>query len=66
MRFNEFAPTNKNHSVAPIKPLNPSQARIEALKKQKERAGTALDAERKRQKIIKARQNLQNVLRNNV
>lgn len=34
--------------IQPIKPLNPSQAHIEALKKQKERAGTALDAERKR------------------
>jgi len=46
------------HSVAPIKPLNPSQARIEALKKQKERAKTALDAERKRQKVSKAQENL--------
>lgn len=44
--------------IQPIKPLNPSQARIEALKKQKERAGTALDAERKRQKLSKAQENL--------
>ncbi|MDH6421598.1 hypothetical protein M2131_001539 [Polynucleobacter sphagniphilus] len=55
MRFSEIANT---HSVAPIKPLNPSQARIEALKMQKERAGTALDAERKRQKVSKAQENL--------
>ncbi|WP_216225446.1 hypothetical protein [Polynucleobacter sp. MG-27-Goln-C1] len=46
------------HSVATIKPLNPSQARIEALKAQKERAKTALDAERKRQKVSKAQEKL--------
>ena len=55
MRYEEIA---EKHSVTPIKPLNPSQARIEALKKQKERAGTALDAERKRQKVSKAQENL--------
>jgi hypothetical protein len=60
MRFNEFAiKTNNKQSVAPIKPLTPQQARLNALKTQKERAGTALDSERKRQKIQKAQQNLQ-------
>jgi hypothetical protein len=52
MRLKEF------NQPVPIKPLNPSQARIEALKKQKERAKTALDAERKRQKVSKAQENL--------
>lgn len=52
MRLKEF------NQVNPIKPLTPSQARLEALKKQKERAGTALDAERKRQKVSKAQENL--------
>jgi hypothetical protein len=55
MRYKEIT---EMHSVTPIKPLTPSQARLEALKKQKERAGTALDAERKRQKVSKAQENL--------
>jgi hypothetical protein len=52
MRLREF------NKPASIKPLNTSQARIEALKNQKERAKTALDAERKRQKVSKAQENL--------
>ena len=59
MRFNEFATTNKNHSVAPTTPLTPQQARLDALKRQKDNVGKALDTERKRQKIVKAQQNLQ-------
>lgn len=51
MRINEI--TSK-----PIKPLTPDKARIESLKKQKERAGDALKAERERQKIHKAQQNI--------
>lgn len=45
MRLSEFAT---------IKPLTPEQARIEALKNQKSRAGDALQAERDRQKRKKA------------
>jgi len=46
MRFFEFQT---------IKPLTPEQSRINALKQQKERASTALTAERTRQKQAKAR-----------
>jgi hypothetical protein len=49
MRLKEFAT---------VIPLTPQQGRIEALKMQKERAKTALDAERKRQKVSKAQENL--------
>ena len=52
MRFNEFASVIK-------KPLNPSQARLDALKRQKDNVSQALDTERKRQKVVKAQQNLQ-------
>ncbi len=45
MRFFEFNTT---------KPLNPQQARINALKQQKERASTQLKAEKDRQKKQKA------------
>ena len=45
MRFYEFKT---------IKPLTPEQGRINALKQQKERASTALTAERTRQKQAKA------------
>ena len=56
MRFNEFAiKTNKKQSVA----LTPQQARLNALKTQKDNVSKALDSERKRQKIAKAQQNLQ-------
>ena len=52
MRFYEFA-------IKPIKPLTPQQARISALKQQKERANTQLKAERDRQKKAKATEKLQ-------
>lgn len=42
-----------------IKPLNPAQARINALKQQKERVSTQLKTERERQKKQKATQQLQ-------
>jgi hypothetical protein len=45
MRFYEFKT---------IKPLTPQQARINALKQQKERASTQLKAEKDRQKKQKA------------
>ena len=38
--------------------MTPAQARIEALKNQKERASDALKAERNRQNITKAQQNI--------
>ncbi len=55
MRFNEIAPTKP---IKPTKPLTPDKARIEVLKQQKERAGDALKAERERQKIHTAQQNI--------
>ncbi len=55
MRFFEFA---NNHSVAPTKPKTPAQARIAALQRQKDTASRALQAERKRQRIARARQSL--------
>ena len=55
----------ENHSSAltkPIKPLSPQQARLDALKRQKDTVSKALDAERKRQKVAKAQQSLQKAL----
>lgn len=55
----------ENHSTAltkPINPLTPQQARLDALKRQKDNVSKALDAERKRQKVVKAQQSLQNAL----
>ena len=49
MRFYEFATTLKH-----IKPLSPPEARIYALKQQKERAGKLLKAEKDRQKKANA------------
>jgi hypothetical protein len=40
--------------ITAIKPLTPEKARIDALTKQKERAADALKAERNRQKVQKA------------
>lgn len=54
MRFYEFATTLKH-----IKPLNPAQARINALKQQKERASKLLKAEKGRQKKAAATQKIQ-------
>ena len=51
MRFYEFATTLKH-----IKPLNPAQARIHALKQQKERTSKLLKAEKDRQKKAAATQ----------
>lgn len=45
MRLNE---------IQNIKPLTPQQARVSALKQQKERAGDMLKAEKERQKKQKA------------
>ena len=56
MRISEIA--NKQSSALSM-PLTPEQARLDALKRQKDNVAKALDAERKRQKIAKAQQNLQ-------
>ena len=47
--------------VKPInasKPMNPQQARIDSLKKQKDVASKNLKAERDRQKVVKAQQQI--------
>ena len=56
MRLKEF------NQPVPTKPLTPQQARLDTLKRQKDNVGKALDAERKRQKVIKAQQNLNRTL----
>ncbi len=46
------------NEVKSIKPMTPQQARIDALKRQKDTASKNLKAERDRQKISKAQQQL--------
>ena len=53
--------TMKILEITAIKPPTPQQARIDALKRQKEASTKALKAERDRQKIAKARQTIANV-----
>jgi hypothetical protein len=43
-------------------PLTPQQARLNALKTQKDNVSKALDSERKHQKVTKAQQNLTKAL----
>ncbi len=45
-------------TIKPIKPMNPQQAKIASLKKQKEVASNNLKAERDRQKVAKAQQQI--------
>lgn len=52
MRFYEFK------TITPVKPHNPEQARIKALKDQAKRAQAAVKAERARQKMQSAQQSL--------
>ena len=47
--------------ISSIKPLTPEQSRIKALQTQKDNANKALKAERDRQKISKAQQQLAKV-----
>lgn len=47
--------------IASIKPITPEQSRIKALQTQKDNANKALKAERDRQKISKAQQQLAKV-----
>ena len=52
MRLAEIQPAK------PIKPLTPDQQRVASLQSNADRAKTAVKAERERQKITKAQQNL--------
>ncbi len=55
----EYTPLDEVIStLKPIKPLSPQQARIDSLKKQKDVATKNLKAERDRQKIAKAQQQI--------
>jgi len=45
-------------TIKPIKPMNPQQAKLDSLKKQKEVASNNLKAERDRQKVAKAQQQI--------
>ena len=47
-----------------IKPLTPQQARVSALKQQKERAGDMLKAEKDRQKQQRERDKISNAQKN--
>ena len=49
------------HIIEVIKPLTPSQARIDGLKRQKETVSKQLKSERDRQKIAKAQQQIRDV-----
>ena len=48
-------------SIKPIKPLTPQQTRLDSLKRQKDTATKNLKAERDRQKVAKAQQQIQSV-----
>ena len=50
-------------TIKPIKPLSPQQARIDGLKKQKDNVSKQLKAERDRQKLVKAQQQIFNLTR---
>jgi len=58
--FNSLAstPTQVSEAIKPIQPLTPQQSRIDGLKRQKETVTKQLKAERDRQKIAKAQQQL--------
>ena len=58
--FNSLAstPTQVSEAIKPIQPLTPQQSRIDGLKRQKETITKQLKAERDRQKIAKAQQQL--------
>jgi hypothetical protein len=53
--------TMKILEITAIKPPTPQQARIDALKRQKDASTKALKAERDRQKIAKAQRTIANV-----
>ena len=49
------------HETTTIKPLSPQQARIDTLKRQKDSVAKQLKAERDRQKVAKAQQQILSV-----
>jgi len=55
MRFNEFAHTP---TIKTIKPMNPQQYRLYSLKRNKDNAKQAYKAEKDRQKIANAQQQI--------
>jgi hypothetical protein len=55
MRFYEFAHTP---TIKPIKPMNPQQYRLYSLKRNKENAKQAYKAEKNRQTVAKAQQQI--------
>lgn len=55
MRFIEFA-------IKPIKPLNPAQARVAALKRQVDQSKTALKREQDAQRMAKDREQARKAL----
>lgn len=55
MRFYEFAPTP---TIKPIKPMNPQQYRLYSLKRNKDNAKQAYKAEKNRQTVAKAQQQI--------
>ncbi len=58
MRFYEFAHTPTIKPVKPIKPMNPQQYRLYSLKRNKENAKQAYKAEKNRQTVAKAQQQI--------
>jgi hypothetical protein len=54
---------NTIKTIKPIKPLTPQQARVDALKRQKEKITKDLNAERARQKLVKDQNRLFNLSR---
>ena len=54
------APVQVNEASA-IKPLTPDQARLAALKRQKENVAKQIEAERDRQKLAKAQKTISNL-----
>lgn len=55
MRFYEF---NSSPTIKHIKPMNPQQYRLYSLKRNKDNAKQAYKAERDRQKVAKAQQQI--------
>ena len=58
MRFYEFNLTPTIKPVKATKPLNPQQARVAGLKRSKDNAKQAYKAEKDRQKIANAQQQI--------
>ncbi len=53
-------------TIKPIKPLTPQQSRIDTLKRQKDLASKNLKAERDRQRVAKAQQQIRAVTSNTI